>query len=85
MDEAKRINCDEVLDGLSEFLDAEARADLCREIEEHLRHCHDCQVEVDTVKKTIVLYQSDRVTEVPLTTSHRLRAALSGAYDGKPS
>ena len=82
MDEAKRINCDEVLDSLSEFLDAEARADLCREIEEHLRHCHDCQVEVDTVKKTIVLYQSDRVTEVPLTTSHRLRAALSGAYDG---
>jgi predicted anti-sigma-YlaC factor YlaD len=83
VEEKKRINCDEVLDNLRDYLDEQDRADLCREIEEHLKHCHDCQVEVDTIKKTIVLYQADRKTEVPLTVSSALRAALSNMYDDR--
>jgi predicted anti-sigma-YlaC factor YlaD len=83
VEEKKRLNCDEVLDNLRDYLDEQDRADLCREIEEHLKHCHDCQVEVDTIKKTIVLYQADRKTEVPLTVSSALRAALSNMYDDR--
>jgi len=83
VEEKKRLNCDEVLDNLRDYLDEQDRADLCREIEEHLKHCHDCQVEVDTIKKTIVLYQADRKTEVPLTVSNALRAALSNMYDDR--
>ena len=83
--EEKRIDCDEVLENLRDFLDEQERADLCHQIEEHLKHCHDCQVEVDTIKKTIVLYQADRRTEVPLTVSKALRAALSDVYDGRNS
>ena len=85
MEEKKRISCDEVLENLRDFLDERERADLCHQIEEHLKHCHDCQVEVDTIKKTIVLYQSDRETPVPLTVSKALRAALSNVYDGRKS
>jgi predicted anti-sigma-YlaC factor YlaD len=85
VEEKKRLNCDEVLDNLRDYLDEQDRADLCREIEEHLKHCHDCQVEVDSIKKTIVLYQADRTTEVPLTVSSALRAALSNMYDDRKS
>ena len=83
MEEKKRINCDEVLENLRDYLDEQDRAELCREIQEHLNHCHDCQVEVDTIKKTIVLYQVDRVTEVPISVSGRVRAAMSDMYNGK--
>ncbi len=79
-DEKKRISCDEVLDNLKDFLDEQERAELCHQIEEHLKHCHDCQVEVDQIKKTIVLYQADRVTEVPLKASSGLRAAMTDFY-----
>jgi predicted anti-sigma-YlaC factor YlaD len=85
VNDKKRIGCDEVLENLREFLDEQERADLCQQIEEHLKHCHDCQVEVDTIKKTIVLYQVDRRTEVPLTVSKSLRAAISDMYDGRKS
>lgn len=76
----KKLNCEEVLDNLGEFLDESSRAEICREIQEHMRHCHGCQVQVDSVKKTIVLYQADRVSEIPLTVSSKLRAALAQAY-----
>jgi predicted anti-sigma-YlaC factor YlaD len=77
------MDCDEVLDNLRDFLDEQERAELCKEIEEHLKHCHDCQVEVDTLKKTIVLYQSDRETVIPVRVSANLRAAISDMYEGK--
>ncbi len=74
------MNCNEVLDKLADYLDEEAREELCRQIEEHLRHCHDCQIEVDTVHKTIMLYQSDRSVEMPMKASTRLQAALTREY-----
>ena len=52
------MDCQDVLDQLADYLDDDARSELCRQIEEHLARCRDCQVEVDTVKKTIVLYQA---------------------------
>jgi predicted anti-sigma-YlaC factor YlaD len=75
------VNCNEVLDQLADYLDEDARAELCHAIEEHLAQCADCQIEVDTLKKTIVLYQSDRATAVPLNVSARLRAVMMNAYE----
>ena len=83
MEEKKRIDCDEVLDNLRDYLDDQERAELCREIEEHLKHCHDCQVEVDSIKKTIVLYKMDRETIIPLKTSKGLHDKLVAMYDDK--
>lgn len=82
MDPVKpRVNCEEVLSQLSDYLDDEVREELCKAIEAHLHACHDCQVEVDTIKKTILLYRSERPTETPVAVSGRLRAALAQAYD----
>jgi len=76
------VNCQELLEQLGDYLDEEARQDLCREIEEHLDRCHDCRLVVDQTRKTIVLYQADQ--QVPLNglvaASARLNDALTQAY-----
>ena len=74
------MDCNEVLEQLAEYLDPDARAELCQVIEAHLKQCKDCQIEVDTVKKTIVLYQADRHMATPITVSARLQALLTRAY-----
>ena len=78
------VDCNEVLEQLADYLDRDARAELCSAIEEHLKHCHDCQVEVDTVKKTIVLYQADRHLTTPVSISTRLQNVLAKAYESGP-
>jgi len=51
--------CTQLLDYLSEYLDDELEDEqLCAEIESHLESCENCRVVVDTLKKTISLYQS---------------------------
>ncbi len=82
--EPKKLGCEEVLEQLSDYLDEDARSELCEAIEAHLSRCHDCQVEVDTIKKTILLYQADRVIEMPVAVSGRLSAALAKAYTQPP-
>lgn len=36
------MNCDELLERLTDYQDAVLPAELCRELEEHLRDCGDC-------------------------------------------
>lgn len=78
------MDCNEVLEQLSEYLDDSAREELCREIEQHLGRCRDCHLYVDSVRKTIVLYQSDRSVEMPPALSSKLQAALAKAYREDP-
>lgn len=67
-------NCRQLLSYLSEFIDDELEdQQLCAEIEAHLDQCKDCQVVVDTMKKTITLYnQSADQTELPSPVRRRL-------------
>jgi predicted anti-sigma-YlaC factor YlaD len=74
------VDCQEVLDQLADYLDDDARIELCRQIEAHLAKCRNCQVEVDTVKKTIVLFQTGSRVEVPVRVSSELQAALTREY-----
>lgn len=80
----KKLGCEEVLEQLGEYLDEDARAELCEAIEQHLERCHDCQVEVDTIKKTILLYHADRVVPIPTGVSERVVTALAKAYRQSP-
>ncbi len=76
----KRIQCDEVLEQLSDYIDEETRAELCEAIQEHLSRCRDCQLMVDSVKKTIILYQNGSSIEIPTSATARLSAALTHEY-----
>lgn len=67
-------NCQQLLSYLSEFIDDELEdQQLCEEIEAHLDQCKDCQVVVDTMKKTITLYnQSADQIGLPSPVQRRL-------------
>ncbi len=79
------MDCQEVLDQLADYLDEDARQELCRSIEAHLAKCRNCQVEVDTVKKTIILYQAGSRVEVPVRVTAELQMALAREYQRKPT
>jgi len=74
------VDCSEVMEQLADYLDEEVRAELRKAVDEHLHSCHDCSYFVDTVRKTVVLYQADRRLEVPMKATARLHAALAAEY-----
>lgn len=74
------MDCTEVMEQLSEYLDADVRAELRKAVDEHLHACHDCSYYVDTVRKTVVLYQAELRIEVPMKATARLHAALAAEY-----
>jgi anti-sigma factor RsiW len=69
-------NCHHLLDDLSDFLDGEASAEVCAEIERHLAGCENCRVMVDTLRKTIVLYRDLPQPELPQDARQRLYRSL---------
>ena len=70
------MKCREMLGALSEYIDGELEERLCAEIEAHLQECPDCQVMVDTLRKTVVLYRTRGQVEVPADVRSRLYAVL---------
>lgn len=69
-------NCHELLGGLSDFLDGEASAELCAEIQRHMAGCEKCRVVVDTLGKTIKLYRQLPKSDVPDSARERLYKVL---------
>lgn len=65
-------NCKSLLGSLSEYVDGNAQEDLCRELERHLADCDNCRIVVDTLKKTVSLYQSNTDTDLPVAVRERL-------------
>ena len=78
------MDCTEVMEKLSEYLDADVQSELRKTVDEHLDACHDCNFYVDTVRKTVVLYQADLRIEVPMKATARLHAALQAEYAMNP-
>lgn len=74
------MDCTEVMEQLAEYLDEDVHADLRRAVDEHLHTCNHCSYYVDTVRKTVVLYQADQRIEVPMRATLQLHAALQAEY-----
>jgi predicted anti-sigma-YlaC factor YlaD len=80
----KEIDCDSVLENLSDFIDEDQREELCQAIQEHLKRCRDCSVYVDTFRKMIVLYQGNaKAAEVPMKATASLTARMTSEYTAK--
>ena len=82
-EEVKKLNCQDVLDQLSEYLEADVAAELRSQIEVHLNGCRHCLLEVDTLRTTIQLYRVDDPVGIPIHLSDRLTTALQAAYREK--
>lgn len=51
-------DCKHLLGSLSEYVDGELEGELCAELEHHLAECQDCRIVVDSLHKTISLYNT---------------------------
>lgn len=64
--------CRHLLGSLSQYIDGDLESDLCAELERHLAGCENCRVVVDTLQKTVYLYQATS-EQVPLPEGLRER------------
>ena len=65
-------NCQALLGTLSEYIDGELPAELCKEIEKHLAGCDNCRVVLNTTKRTIDLVRVPVDEDVPAAVRERL-------------
>jgi len=65
-------NCQALLGTLSEYIDGELPAELCKEIEKHLAGCDNCRVVLNTTKRTIDLVRVPVDEDVPADVRERL-------------
>lgn len=49
--------CQQLLGSLSDYMDGNLSAALCAELEQHMKECDNCRVVVNTLRKTVELYQ----------------------------
>ncbi len=68
--------CLKLLGTLSDYVDGTAAPALCEEIERHLAECDNCRIVVDTLGKTVLLYQMLPEQEVPDDVHDRLLQVL---------
>ena len=70
------MKCNDFLKELTDYLDGTADVQVRMELEEHLHWCHDCEVVMNTTKKTIEIYRDNQVYELPESLRSRLHAAI---------
>ncbi|MCK4741589.1 MAG: zf-HC2 domain-containing protein [Anaerolineales bacterium] len=70
--------CQEFLSQVSDYLDNLVDPITCEELERHLVDCTNCRIFVDTLKKTVYLYQQREADiELPGGVRERLFKVLS--------
>ena len=68
--------CKQLLGSLSEYIDGALQAELCSRIEEHLKDCEDCRIVVNTLRKTVELYEQQEPSDDDLPDAVRERLFL---------
>lgn len=59
------MDCREIFESLSEYIDEALAAKTCKEIEAHLAGCDNCRVVVNTLRHTVTLYHEIPAKTVP--------------------
>jgi anti-sigma factor RsiW len=74
--------CRHLLGNIGEYTDGALAGELCAEIERHLENCPNCQIVVNTLRKTVELYHDTAEDdEMPGAVRARLFACLDlGEY-----
>ncbi len=75
---SEHMQCSQILESISEYVDGTLDETLCAELERHLCECEDCQVVFNTMMKTIDLYRkASPSVDVPEDVRARLYARLN--------
>lgn len=59
------MTCEELIAHLSNYIDHEMEADLIAEVQEHIAHCRNCRVVLDTTQRLIVLVHEEGQRVIP--------------------
>ncbi len=70
------MTCTEFLAMLDEVIDESVAAETRAEIEQHLQNCEHCEVVFNTTRKTIEIYRSHEIYELPNPLRERLHTAI---------
>jgi anti-sigma factor RsiW len=70
------VTCTEFLAQLDDLIDNEVTAKMRADLQEHLRGCEHCEVTLNTTRKTIEIYRSHEIYELPNDLRARLHAAI---------
>ena len=70
------MTCKEFLALLDDMIDDTVTAETRAELHAHLERCAHCKVTFDTTRKTIEIYRSNEIYELPDDLRERLHAAI---------
>ncbi len=70
------MTCTEFLALLDELIDDDVSNDTRAQLQEHLKGCEHCEVTLNTTRKTIEIYRSHEVYELPNSVRERLHSAI---------
>jgi 5S rRNA maturation endonuclease (ribonuclease M5) len=70
------VTCSEFMAFLDDLLDEKVSAELRADLDEHVRGCEHCLITMNTTRKTIEIYRSHDIYELPDTLRERLQQAI---------
>lgn len=70
------MTCTEFLAMLDDVIDEQVAQETRAEIELHIKKCEHCEVVFNTTRKTIEIYRSHEVYELPTDLRERLHTAI---------
>lgn len=70
------MTCSEFLAQLDDLIDDKVTLQLRADLEQHLRDCEHCEITLNTTRKTIEIYRSHEIYQLPDTLRDRLHSAI---------
>jgi anti-sigma factor RsiW len=70
------VTCTEFLAQLDDLIDDAVTATMRADLQEHLRGCDHCEVTLNTTRKTIEIYRSHEIYDLPTDLRERLHSAI---------
>jgi hypothetical protein len=76
------VTCTEFLAQLDDLIDDVVTSQMRADLQEHLRGCEHCEVTLNTTRKTIEIYRSHEIYDLPSGLRERLHAAIMARCKG---
>jgi hypothetical protein len=70
------MTCTEFLALLDDLIDDSVTTKMRADLQEHLHGCSHCEVTLSTTRKTIEIYRSHQIYDLPAGLRERLHAAI---------
>ncbi len=78
-----KLECKNVWEHISGYLDKQLDAELLAAVEKHLESCEVCSAILDSTRNILVLTADDRVYELPVGYSARLHERIAAVIEGR--